>query len=165
MEIESKKLIYDIDLVEKLRKILFFQITIPIPLGGILLLLNIALVRSGYFEVVLLLVKILLGIVIGVVVLFIIFLFYVLIKEKRYGWITIFFFMIVLPYIVILLMFYDFVLLSAWLLVPVILFLFFCFLLKYSVAEWLKDYYAHEEYEEQKRESVKRKQDELRWSP
>jgi len=160
-----KKLIYDIDLVEKLRKILFFQITIPIPLGGTLLLLNIALVRSGYFDIVLLLVKILLGIFISIIVLFIIFLFYVLIKEKRYGWISIFLFMVVLPYIIILLIFYDFVLLGAWLLVPVVLFFFYCFLLKSSVADWIKDYYAREEYEEQKRESVKRKQDEMRWSP
>jgi amino acid transporter len=163
MEIKSKKLINDIDLVEKLKRILFFQVTLPIPLGGILFLLNIALARAGYFDVVILIIKILLLLVIAVVLLFIIFLFYVLMKEKRYSWITIFFIMVVLPCLLILLMFYDFVLLGAWLSVPVILFYFYCFMLKYSVADWLKDYYAHEEYEEQKRESAKRKQDELRW--
>jgi fatty acid desaturase len=163
--VKIKKIVYDIYLVEKLSKILFFQVKLPIPLGGILLLLNIALVRAGYFDVVLRIIKILLGLVIAVVLLFIIFLFYVLMKEKRYSWITMFFIMVVLPCILIILMFYDFVLLSAWLVVPFILFLFYCFLLKYSVANWLKDYYTHEEYEEQKIESAKRKQDELRWDP
>ncbi|MEJ2105391.1 MAG: hypothetical protein P8X47_12570, partial [Ignavibacteriaceae bacterium] len=63
MEISSRKLVKDVELVSKLQKILFFQITLPIPLGGILLLLNIAVVKAGYFDVVLLIIKILLGLV------------------------------------------------------------------------------------------------------
>ena len=160
--VKIKKLVYNIALVEKLSKILFVQIVVPLPLSFIFLF-NLAIVRMGV-DIVLLL-KILLVIIIGAAVLFTPFLFYVLIKEKRYGWITIYFFMVVLPYIIILLIFYNFVLLGAWLLVPVILFYFYCFLLKSSVADWLKDYYTHADYEEQKRESVKRKQDEMRWSP
>lgn len=160
--VKIKKLVHDIDLVERLRKILFVEIVIPLPLS-VIFLFNLAIARLGLDFALLL--KILLGMIIGAAVLFTPFLFYVLINEKRYGWITIFFFMVVLPYIIILLIFYDFVLLGAWLLLPIILFYFYCFILKYSIADWLKDHYAHEEYKVQKSESIKRKQDEMRWSP
>jgi len=162
MEIETRKLIKDIDAVNRLRKILFFQIAIPLPLGVILFFLQIAIVRSAS-DPIMLLVKILLGIVIGDAVLFTPYLLYVLIKEKRYGWITTFFFMVVLPYIIILPIFYDYILLTAWLLLPVILLYCYYFLIKYSIDDWLKEYYTHESYEEQKRESAQRRKEEERW--
>lgn len=144
---EPKKIISDIDSVRRLRAILWFELS-----TGVLFILY----SLGPLAIALIIIASL---------LFTPYMLYVLFKEKRYGWITIFFFMVVLPYIIILLIFYDFILLTAWLLVPVILFYFYCFLLKYSVEDWLKEYYAHEQYEEQKRESAKRKQDEINWRP
>jgi len=164
MESTQNKLINNIDLVVKFRKILFFQMFVPLPLYLIFLFLNytiIKVIKNAFLSTTLIFIPLI--IVIGVAVIFTPYLFYVLIKEKRYSWMIAFFFMIAVPYIIILLVFFDFVLLSAWLILPIILYYFYCFLIKYSVDDWLKEYYAHEAYEEQKKESAKRKQDELLW--
>jgi len=147
MDNKPRKIIQDVVAIRRLRAILWFE------LSTVVLFIFSFL---GPFTI---------AIIIIAALLFTPYMLFVLIKEKRYSWITMFFIMVVLPCILILLMFYDFVLLSAWLVVPFILFLFYCFILKYSVADWLKEYYTHEEYEEQKKESAKRKQDEMGWSP
>ena len=159
MDMKPKKIINDIYLVERLKKILFFQIAVSLPTLLLLLILLFTL-QKDIPILVLVPVYILGGAVIAAPVLFTPYLLYVLIKEKHYGWITFFFFMVVLPYIVILIIFFDYILLSAWLLVPILLFYFYCYLLKYSVNEWLLKYYAHERLEEQKIESAKRRKEE-----
>ena len=82
---------------------------------------------------------------------------YVLIKEKYYGWITFYFFMVVLPYIFIPLAFFGHIL------TPAILFFIYCYFLKHTVAEWLEEYDAHKGREEQKRESARLKKQEDMW--
>ena len=155
----SKKLVKDIDVVDRLRKILLLQIAALMLLGVSLLSIQTALAKGP----VPLLINILLGIVIVVAVLFTSYLFYLIIKEKRYGWITIFFFMVVLPCLLVLLIFWGYIFLTTWLLVPIGLFVLYCFILRYSIADWLKEYYAHEQLEEQRKESAKRKEEEMKW--
>jgi len=49
-------------------------------------------------------------------------------------------------------MFMGYILLSAWLLLPIIMIYLYFFLLKYSVDDWLKKYNEHEQLEEEKKE-------------
>jgi hypothetical protein len=157
METQSKH-IHNIELVEKFRKILFFQISIP-PVFFVLYfvlssMLTRALILLGLNIFILLLV-----IIIGAAVIFTPFMIYVLIKEKHFGWVITFFIMVVLPYPLILLINYENILLTAWLLLPVIVFYLYCFLIKYSIDEWLKEYYAEQQLAEQKLEWEEKKKE------
>ncbi len=145
MENKPKKLITDIASIRRLRAILWFEIS------------TVVLFLLSFFG------PFIIAIAIIAALLFTPYMLYVLFKEKRYAWISVFFFMIIIPYVIILLIFYDYILLTAWLLLPVILLYSYYFLLKYSVDDWLSEYYAHKQYEEQKRESAKRKEEEMRW--
>lgn len=154
MEIKTKKILKDFYLVSRLRKILFFQTAI------LLLLLLFALILQffPYMNRIFKLNAIIpLGITTVIAVLFTPYLLYVMIKEKHYGWITFYFFMVVLPYIFVPLAFFGHIL------VPAILFYIYCYLLKHTVIEWLKEYDAYLGREEQKRESARRKKEEDGW--
>ena len=48
--------------------------------------------------------------------------------------------MVVLPYPIVILINFDNILLTAWLLLPVISFYLYCFLIKFSVDDWIKSY-------------------------
>ena len=100
-------------------------------------------------------------IIIVAAILFTPYMLYVLIKERKYGWIVIFFLMVVLPYPVIYLIIGEYILLTAWLLLPVIPFYLYCFLIKFSVDDWLREYnweqqliVQRKEWEEKKKEGL-----------
>jgi len=84
---------------------------------------------------------------------------YVLNKERKYGWIALFFFMVVLPYPIIYLIIGDYVLLTAWLLLPIIPFYLYCFLIKFSVDDWLSKYNWEQQLAEQRKEADQKKKE------
>ena len=152
-----KRSIHNIELVERLSKILFLQISVSTPLYLTYLWFQfvlVNLVRSPLVATIILYAPIVM--IILAAILFTPYLLYVLIKERRYVWISTFTITVVIPYPILVLILGDYVLLKAWLLVPVILFYFYCFIIKYSVNDWLREYYAHQQLEEEKKESMLR---------
>jgi len=154
MEIKPKKIINDFYLVNRLRIILRLQTAILLPLILLALILQFFPFMNRIFK---LSANVPLYIVTAAAILFTPFLIYVLIKEKYYGWITFYFFMVVLPYIFIPLAFFGHIL------TPAILFYIFCYFLKHTVEEWLEEYDAHLGREEQKKESARLKKEEDMW--
>ncbi len=157
MEIKSKH-IKNIELVEKFRKILFFQLSLPFPLLVILIIVQFMMINiiSGY---IITLLYILLGLVIGAAVLFTPYIIYVLIKEYHIGWTITFFVMNVLPYPIVYFIMKDSILLVPWLLTLTILFYLYCFLIKFSVDEWLKEYRIEQQIAEQRNEWEEKKKE------
>jgi len=100
-------------------------------------------------------------IIIAAAILFTPYMLYVLIKERKYGWIVIFFLMVVLPYPVIYLIIGEYILLTAWLLLPVIPFYLYCFLIKFSVDDWLREYNWEQQLIEQRKEWEEKKKEGL----
>ena len=94
-------------------------------------------------------------------ILFTPYMLFVLFKEKKYGWITFFFLLVVLPYPVTFLIIGDYILLPAWLLLPIIPFYLYCFLIKYSVSEWLKEYNAEKHLAELRKEREEKEREGL----
>lgn len=121
------------DLVSKLSKILNLEVTYPPILTGLTLLLFQS--TEGNFPIALF-------IVIGAAKFFIPFIAYVLIIEKRYGWLISLIAFIIIPSIVIYFIVKDIFLGKYFLLLPFIAFFFYCLLLKFSVREWLDEYEA-----------------------
>ena len=72
-------------------------------------------------------------------ILFTPYLIFILIREKKYGWITLFILIVILPLIVIILFLSDHLFYLAYLQIPLPLFYFYCFLLRFDAKEWLKE--------------------------
>ena len=70
--------------------------------------------------------------------------------------------MVVLPYPVIYLIIGEYILLTAWLLLPVIPFYLYCFLIKFSVDDWLREYNWEQQLIEQRKEWEEKKKERLR---
>lgn len=120
-------------LVSKLSKVLDLEVTYP----PILLVLNFLLFQSAEGNL-----PIVSFFIIGVAKFFIPYISYVLIVEKRYGWLISLVVFIVIPSIIIYFIVKDLFLGKYFLLLPFVAFYFYCLLLKFSVKEWLNDYDA-----------------------
>ena len=142
MEIRSK-IINDIVELRRFRAILYFELSTS---AGFIL--------SSFWPINL-------YIIIAAAILFTPYMLYVLIKERKYGWIVIFFLMVVLPYPVIYLIIGEYILLTAWLLLPVIPFYLYCFLIKFSVDDWLREYNWEQQLVEQRKEWDEKKKEGL----
>ncbi|MEJ5261918.1 MAG: hypothetical protein WHT45_04510 [Ignavibacterium sp.] len=121
------------ELVSKLSKVLDLEVTYP----PILLVLNFLLFQSAEGNL-----PIVSFFIIGAAKFFIPFISYVLIVEKRYGWLISLVVFIVIPSIIIYFIVKDLFLGKYFLLLPFVAFYFYCLLLKFSVKEWLNDYDA-----------------------
>lgn len=88
------------------------------------------------------------------------FIVYVLIKEKKFGWIVSLLVFIVVPSTIIYFIIRESIFSKYFLLIPFLIFFFYCLLLKNSVRDWLAEAEARIEREEMKSESVKLKLDE-----
>ncbi len=86
---------------------------------------------------------------------------YVLVNERKYGWIIMFFLVVVLPYPLLYLIIGDYILLPAWMLLPIIPFYFYCFIIKFSVEDWLREYTWEQQLVEQRREGEEKKKEGL----
>lgn len=121
------------ELVSKLSKVLDAEVTYP----PILLGLNFLLFQSTEGNL-----PIASFFIIGIAKFFIPFIVYVLIVEKRYGWLISMIVFIIIPSIIIYFVVKDLFLGKYFLLLPFAAFFFYCLLLKFSVKEWLNDYDA-----------------------
>lgn len=154
----QSKIITDIVAVQRFSDILNFQITIPPALYLLYIWINIFLPQIIVF-----IPSLILGTIIGAAILFTPYIFFILIKEKRYGWIITFFLMIIFSLIFGPIIFKDTLAFEASLLIPIGLFYFYCYLIKFSVAKWIKDYNWRKQLEEQRRESEEKKKGLLSW--
>ncbi len=89
-------------------------------------------------------------------ILFSPYILYVLIIEKKYGWIITFFMMTIFPLIFIYIFFRETLFYDALILIPLLLFYFYCYLIKFEVDKWLADYNWHQERMQQKIETEDR---------
>ncbi len=140
MEFKSKH-IRDIIEVRRFRTILYFELST----AAAFILQNIFPIN--------------LYIIVIAAILFTPYMMYVIIKEKHYEWVVIFFFTVVLPYPLLYLILGDYILLPAWLLLPIVPFYLYCFLIKYSVDNWLREYNWELQLFEQRKEKAQRDKD------
>jgi len=139
----KSKFVNDIVELRRFRAILFFELST-----------SVAFVLFSFYPINL-------YIIIAAAILFTPYMIYVLIKEKKYGWIAIFFFMVVLPYPILYLILGDYILMPAWMLLPVIPFYFYCFIIKFSVDDWLSEYSAEQQFILQKKEQGEKEKERL----
>ena len=84
--------------------------------------------------------------------LFIPYLLYVLFKERRFGWIASLVTVIFAPLVISIPFGITSEYLSIILMVSLLLFYFYCFVIKMSIREWIRTYNWTQQLEEQKRE-------------
>lgn len=135
----TKRLIKNIKSVEKFSAILNYEISS----GILLLLLNqvwIALIA--------------LSLIIIAAVLFTPYMLYIFIKERRFGWLLSFLILVIAPAIVLYFFSRHSYAFEAVMLIPFILFYFFCLLVRLAVNQWIKQYNWHSYYEEQRKEDA-----------
>ena len=156
--IKGSPIIGDIDAVQRLRKLLVINYTLPPAAAGIFLLTQHVLTFLKISNPVLVM---LIFIAISPPVLVTPFIFYVLYREKRYGWLVSYFFIVILPVVIFYLIFQDMIEYIIWLPVYMVPFYFYCFLIKFSVDEWIREYNFHVLYLLQKKELEEREKEGL----
>ncbi|MCX8107054.1 MAG: hypothetical protein N3D80_14395 [Ignavibacterium album] len=131
----------NVDLLNRLKTILDLEITYP----PILLSLTFFIMYSVNNQT-----SIIIVVIIAIAKLAIPFIIYVLYKEKKYGWIVSLILLIILPSSIIYWLIRDSVFSRYFLIIPFLLFYFFCVLLKFTVREWLTEAEVRLELENQK---------------
>lgn len=131
----------NIDLLERLKQILDLEVTYPPILISVTYLFLYASDQSNNTALL---------VIIAIAKMAIPFIVYVLYKEKKYGWIVSLILLIILPSSVIYWLISDSVFSRYFLIIPFLLFYFFCLLLKFTVREWLTEAEARLELENQK---------------
>lgn len=154
----QSKIVTDINAVQMFSDILNYQITIPPALYFLYIWITIFIPSIRFW-----IPMIIIGLIVGAAILFTPYIFYILIKEKRYGWIITFFIMIIIPLIFGPIIFRDTLAFEASLMIPLGLFYFYCYLIKFSVAKWIRNYNWHKQLEEQRKQSVQKKRDLMTW--
>lgn len=156
--VNNRRLIKDVEAVQRFRDILFYQTNISTSAYLLYLIIRYPL----YFLLVILtkdpffIIKLFLWLIAAAAILFTPYIFYVLVKERKFGWIITFFVMIIIPLLFVHFKFLDALFHDEIILVPLAFFYFYCFLIKYDVDKWLSDYYSHQEFLQQEKERVER---------
>ncbi|MFZ2323399.1 MAG: hypothetical protein WAV89_06865 [Ignavibacteriaceae bacterium] len=149
--VNNRRLIKDVDAVQRFRDILFYQIRISISAIFLYYPITVLLTMLTIDPF-----KLLLWLIAAAAILFTPYIFYVLIKERKFGWIITFFVMIIIPLLFVHYLFLDALFHDAIILIPLAFFYFYCFLIKYDVDRWLSDYYSHQEFLQQEKERAER---------
>jgi hypothetical protein len=155
----KSKVITHIELVELFRDALYYEINISNYILIILFPIRyfVSFIASDpLFEI-----KVILIIIAGAAVLFTPFILYVLIKEKKYGWIIFYFVLIILPLLLGYMIFKDTLAFEAALLFPLGFFYLYCYIIKFQVDKWITDYNWHSTRLEQIRDKEERIKNEL----
>jgi hypothetical protein len=162
MEINPSKLYSKIALLNRLRIILVLLVRIPLPILAVLIILQIFIFRTLKYAPGLKLNTYIffypLILIVGAAVLSTPFLFYVLIKEKRWTWISFFVVMVVLPCLFYYSISFGYIFTIFGMTVMMIPFYLYFLLLSYTVSEWLAEY----EGQEMRKERMERKREEAR---
>jgi hypothetical protein len=159
----NRRLIKDVDAVQIFRNILFYQRQISNSTIFLLFIIYFFLPRiwPGITSIMMAIIFIALAIIPVAAILFTPYIFYVLIKEKRFGWIVIFFAMIIIPLLLAHILFKGEFVYEGLMLIPLASFYFYCYLIKFEVDKWLNEYYSYQELLQQKKESEEKKLTEL----
>lgn len=156
--VNNRRLIKDVDAVQRFRDILYYQTNISTSAY----LLYIIIKYPLYFLLAILtkdpifIIKLYFWLIAAAAILFTPYIFYVLVKERKFGWIITFFVMIMIPLLFVHFKFLDALFHDEIILIPLAFFYFYCFLIKYDVDRWLSDYYSHQEYLQQEKERAER---------
>lgn len=150
--INDSRVIADIETVERFRAILYYEIRI----SAVSIVLFYLVARFGSIFIII-------GVFIIAAILFTPYIFYVLIKERHYEWIAVFFLMIIIPLISAFIIFKETIAFETILLLSLLSFYIYCFLIKYAVDEWIRKYYWTKQLEEQKKAREQRRKDEMQW--
>jgi len=156
--LNNRRLIKDVDAVQRFRDILFYQSHISTSTYFLYILLRYPLyvLLTIVTNDPIFIIKLFLWLIVAAAILFTPYIFYVLIKERKYGWIIIFFIMIIIPLLFVHILFLDALFHDAIILIPLAFFYFYCYLIKYEVDRWLSEYYSHQDFLQQKKESKER---------
>lgn len=160
---ENKKILQDIIAIQRFRDILYYQRQISNSSFALILFLRFILfygmISIGIDPVTI--IKIVIGVFALAALLFTPYIFNVLIKEKKFGWIILFFAMIIIPEVLGYLIFKETLAFETALLIPLAFFYFYCYLIKYEVDKWLADYNWYQERLQQKKETEERIKNEM----
>ena len=160
---ENSKLIKNVFAVQRFRNILFYElrfldgISLTV-LGSFVGLINFSFSLLGFYLDPIKLAIILIAIA---AMLFSPYILYVLIIEQKIGWIITFFSMTLFPLLFIYIFFRKALFYDALVLIPLLLFYFYCYLIKFEVDKWLADYSWHHERMQQKKETEDRIKNEI----
>ena len=157
--VNNRRLIKDVDAVQRFRDILYYQSNISTSAYILYLIIRYPLyyLLSILTKDPLFVIKLFLWLIAAAAILFTPYIFYVLIKERKFGWIITFFVMIIIPLLFVHFKFLDALFHDEIILIPLAFFYFYCFLIKYDVDRWLSDYYSHQEFLQQEKEWAERK--------
>lgn len=156
--VNNRRLIKDAIAVQRFRDILFYQSHISTSTYFLYILLRYPLyiLLTIVTNDPIFIIKLFLWLIVAAAVLFTPYIFYVLIKERKYSWIIIFFIMILIPLLFVHILFLEALFHDAIIMIPLAFFYLYCYLIKYEVDRWLSEYYSHQEYLQQKKESNER---------
>ena len=156
----QKKVITDFEAVDRLREILYYEFRLSNTSYIIFLFFGLLLPRVGLG---LMLIKIILLIFVAAAAILTPYIFYVLVKEERYGWIVTYLIMIPFPLAAGYFIFKDTLAFEAALLIPLLSFYLYCYLIKYAVDDWIRQYNWTRQLMQQKEERIERMEDEHSW--
>ena len=150
------KTIYDIKSVERLRKLLTVGYTILPAMGAVFFIFNYIIASAKISSPVF---PILFSILFFPPAIFTPYILYVLLKEKRFGWIVTYFIIVIIPAVIaVTVLGFAYGLIILLLFAP---FYFFCFLIKSSVDEWIREYNFQQLYLLQKKEQEEKEKEGL----
>ena len=152
------KIINDVNAVQRFRKLLTVGYSVP-PSAGVLVfainyIINAARISSPIFQI-------LFSILFFPPAIFTPYILYVLFNEKRYGWLTTYFLIVILPGIIIFILLWDNISNLGFLFFLILPFYLFCFFIKFSVDDWLREYNWEQQLIEQRKEWKEKKKEGL----
>ncbi len=156
----NRRVIQDFQSVDRLRELLYYEFRISNTSYLIFLFFGLLIPRLGFGV---LFIKIILLFFIVAAVIFTPYIFYVLINEERYGWMVTYFVMVPLPLVAGYFIFQDTLAFEAALLIPLLSFYLYCYLIKYAVDDWIRQYKWTQQLMQQKADRIKRMEDERPW--
>ena len=149
-----QKTIYNIDSVQRFKKLLTIGFTFPPAAGAVVFIINYITSAAKISSPI---IPILFSILFFPPVICTPYIIYVLFTEKRFGWLATYFFIVIIPGIIaVTVLGFAYGLIILILLAP---FYFFCFMIKFSVDEWIREYNWNQQLIEQRNEQEEKKKD------
>ncbi len=147
-----QRTIYNIDSVQRFRKLLTIGFTFPLAAGAVVFIINYITSAAKISSPI---IPILFSILFFPPVFCTPYIVYVLFIEKRFGWLVTYFVIVLIPGIIaITVLGFEYGLIILILLAP---FYFFCFIIKFSVEEWIREYNWNQQLIEQRKEHEEKK--------
>ena len=152
------KFINNINVVDRFRNLLVANYSLPPAALALIWLSNIIL---SYFKISSPILYFLPFIIISPPILFTPFFIYVLFSEKRYGWLTTYILLVMLPAIFLIVSIWGDFTQIGFIFLLMLPFYTFCFFIKFSVEEWIREYNWEQQLIEQRKEWEEKKEEGL----